>query len=324
MTDIPQLFPEELLHGYRGRIRLINGLRDGNAVNAWLNGRKTGNRGHASRERSFVDLVAEHNGCTMRHVVMQHSLWPFTAAVDRPDSAEEIEELADRQSGRTAMLRVARREAWFCRSCVDEDLAFWGVAYWRRNHQLPGVMWCDKHETPLHHASLNRIEAGPPDHSLIDAETTDAAWVDELRSNPTLRCFLEIGSVILEAQLRLDRRHCVGAIRRGVPEEETCATSEGIEVALVRAALERLPVGWLSATFPRVLWQQPDRVGVFCTAFRRHFQAYPLSTASLALAAALTFGTLERSLVELGARGANGAQAAPATRRRIQGSLSDR
>ena len=37
----------------------------------------------------------------------------------------------------------------YCPECVKEDILVSGVSYFRREHQLPGVVICAKHETPL-------------------------------------------------------------------------------------------------------------------------------------------------------------------------------
>lgn len=37
----------------------------------------------------------------------------------------------------------------WCPECVDEDVECYGISYYRRNHQLPGVKVCDKHGSYL-------------------------------------------------------------------------------------------------------------------------------------------------------------------------------
>lgn len=40
----------------------------------------------------------------------------------------------------------------YCRQCAAEELAAYGISYWRRTHNLPGVMVCLKHHTALFEA----------------------------------------------------------------------------------------------------------------------------------------------------------------------------
>lgn len=36
-----------------------------------------------------------------------------------------------------------------CRNCIDDDRAQFGVSYWHRSHQYPGVWVCERHRVPL-------------------------------------------------------------------------------------------------------------------------------------------------------------------------------
>ncbi len=37
----------------------------------------------------------------------------------------------------------------FCPFCITNDKVYYGVAYWHRSHQMPGVIFCHKHNEPL-------------------------------------------------------------------------------------------------------------------------------------------------------------------------------
>lgn len=300
IATIPKLLPEELLHGYRGRLRLLNDLRDEVAVMTWLNRLERGETVYRSREMSLAELVAKHNESSAYGVVMQHSLWPFTAAVGRPDGVADVERFGQQQSGRTAMLRTARPQAWLCLACVEEDLDFWGLSYWRRSHQLPGVLWCDKHETALQSCSQGSFIAGLPDQCINSATRQDSAWVRELRSNPTVSMFVEICAVILESGLVLDADRCARAISSRSVRQGLCSTRAEAGQALLKLALERLPMRWLQAAFPKVDWSRPERILLFDTVFR-HVPSYAASTVAIVLAAALTFTSVDTSLDELSA-----------------------
>lgn len=63
-----------------------------------------------------------------------------------------------------------------CYQCVQADIDTFGFAYWRRDHQLPGCLVCQKHGTPLlsqqhDHDSIHNKAFIWPDEgwSLIDA-----------------------------------------------------------------------------------------------------------------------------------------------------------
>jgi len=293
MMLVPDLLLEELLDGYRGRLRFLNDLRDRQAVTATLNGLHIGHDGHQARERSFVELVAKYNRRSIHHVVMHHSLWPFTAAIGRPNSVSDIERLADQQAGRTAMMRSARPDAWLCPKCVAEDLAFWGASYWRRSHQLPGVLWCDKHHNGLRRANLNELQAGPPDHCLENAEPLDTGWIESLRSNSIIQRFLDICAGILESGAPLDKTHCTHSIVLAAVGAGLCSRSQDVGRALFDLACSQLPVEWCCSAFPRINWTRATGTAMIDAACRVQ---YPTSTAAIAFVGALVFRSADNAL----------------------------
>lgn len=299
MMDIPTLLPEELLEGYRGRLRCLNMMRDGQAVAGALNGLHLGKgTSHPARELSFVDLVAKHNRCSAHQVVMQHSLWPFTAALGRPHDPAHVEQLMHTLAGRTAVMRVARPQAWLCPDCVHEDLGFWGVSYWRRGHQLPGAMWCEKHQTPLHPTSRGAIQGGPPDHCMPVAEPPDVAWVESLQSNVVVQRFASICAGILDSAPVLDRVHCAVAVVAGAIRAGICGRPDDAGDALSALARERLPQAWRANVFPKINWSQTGSIPMIDAVC--HVQRYPASEVAIAFVSSLIFDSADEALVTLG------------------------
>jgi len=291
---IPRLLPEELLSGYRGRLRMLNGLRDGLDVTIKLNGARLGRRNHQRCELAFVELAAEHNECSLYDVVMQHSLWPFSSAVDRPRLQEEVECVARTQSGRTEVMRAARPDAWLCGSCVKEDLAFWGVSYWRRGHQLPGVLWCDKHGTALRRASLCSIELGPPDHCLDKTEDLDAETFQRCQSNGIGQTFVGICSDVLASAVPLTRTACARALVEKALESGACQRPRDVGMVLSDLARIRVPLEWRRHAFPKIDWTRGGLVKMIDAVCR--VQQYPASTAAIAFVAAIIFNSADDAL----------------------------
>lgn len=294
----PGLLPEELLNGYRGRLRLPNGLRDGVHVNAWLNGLEFGSPRQIARVKPFVALVAKHNRSTTYEIVVRHTLWPFTAAVGRVSDPAAVDDLAYERSARTAMMRTVRPHAWFCQACVEEDLDFWGLSYWRRSVQLPGAVWCDKHLSPLCFTSLGAMDSGPPHHFLDGAESADSSRVEEAQSNPFVRSFVEICAGILDAGLVLHRGRCADAIWDRSSDLRTASPGPAFARELVSRALECLPHWWLQVAFPKINWSRPEAVMLFTSVFGS--SSYPASSSSMALAASLMFTSSDEALAALG------------------------
>ena len=51
-----------------------------------------------------------------------------------------------------------------CRHCVSDDLSTFGETYWRRSHQLPGVLVCPTHGLPLHETNVRFRSPGRHEH----------------------------------------------------------------------------------------------------------------------------------------------------------------
>lgn len=69
---------------------------------------------------------------------------------------------------------VVRGTEWFrvCADCVRNDLAVLGETYWRRSHQLPGVLVCPAHgarlvETPVAYRPLGRHNFVPASEEVL-------------------------------------------------------------------------------------------------------------------------------------------------------------
>lgn len=68
----------------------------------------------------------------------------------RPDDADALA-----ASNGLATLSNGRAHLWrWCPSCLAQDSERYGVAYWHRKHQLPGVVVCNEHDTSLIEATL--------------------------------------------------------------------------------------------------------------------------------------------------------------------------
>ena len=95
-------------------------------------------------------------------------------------------------------MRLARTGAYFCAECAQEDLGFHGQSYWRREHQIPGLLWCPKHSTPLRYMDDESAFLLPPVALINDAHAVDAEWAKEMAGNETVQRYLQICSTLME------------------------------------------------------------------------------------------------------------------------------
>lgn len=231
-----QLFPDELLKGFRGHIRFHNNFRDAEDTCAALNtNRAFGDTKLAMRPDSFVKLISDHTGASIPDLVFRHSVWPFTACMRRVAGEAEVEAYIESPYGRTDLMRKTRQFAWTCPDCQREDLDFWGETFWRCSHQLPGQVWCHKHGTALEKTSLGHIDVGPPDH--FDSYIPDDIDAEELQTHRRIAEYSSLCFAILDGGLTFspsicaerivsqakkiglgtNRKECVDVILRQVP-----------------------------------------------------------------------------------------------------------
>ena len=109
---------------------------------------------------------------TIDDIIEQATLYPYHRAFITPQRDTEIRRLIGYGSGmglKTLLGRVANRFGAnpvlrYCRECALNDLRQFGIAYWHRCHQLPGVLACAVHGSALQvwhdqpsHANRHRL-----------------------------------------------------------------------------------------------------------------------------------------------------------------------
>jgi len=143
----PSPMPEELHRGYLGRVININGLKsEKDAINriSIMFGLETNPRYTWQYCAEELGLMA---GMTEEKFIRFHSNYSVNGDLTisflyYPDS--EI-----RTTSKSQLIYGICPYANFCKECVSEDEVFHGFSYWRRDHQIPGQLWCPKHRIAL-------------------------------------------------------------------------------------------------------------------------------------------------------------------------------
>lgn len=189
----PALLPDETAHSYLGRIMRLNGWSDPKEALREIGVWSTDKNGSTPKPVP-VDALARVAGLELTQFVRHHTLLghkrAFAAELDRPTLVHGSPEA--REVLRVTGLYTAREGSYFCERCAAEDVAFHGVSYWRRAHQLPGTCWCCKHNWPLSFNRDDNAMHNPPTAFLGKCSTLDGEWVNGLRQNPWISRFLSI------------------------------------------------------------------------------------------------------------------------------------
>lgn len=201
----PAAFPDEFAIGYAGRFMKMNALSDEKIAFQMLR-EWGGNPSASSREVPKIELLAKVAELETARFVRDHTAIALQCAFsatqlcvphgscDRPGLLWSV------------ALRSLRPGAYFCTKCVHEDIEFHGMSYWRREHQLPGLYWCQKHDAPLAIVRMKHAFRLAPSAYLSSHEKLDAQWVDKLRQCPRVLNFLLVCDDLIARTLPLPER----------------------------------------------------------------------------------------------------------------------
>jgi hypothetical protein len=138
--------PGEFCLGHAGRFAQLNGFNDSMEffrAFGWPN------ESIFTWRDSYFSLLAAMSELSVANYLHDHSTALFWRLRKRNIVVGHIKALFEEQLTGVAM-RTLRRSAYWCPTCIENDLGADRVSYWRRHHQIPGVHYCAVHGTPLH------------------------------------------------------------------------------------------------------------------------------------------------------------------------------
>ncbi len=147
---LPTLLPDETLYGLAARIGQINGYRSDQQTCEKLFGKS---------EQPRVADIAVHFDHFSR--VTRNAYGDINNLVRRTTSLPLMTGLGlyndslYKQLGIIEPLSLASFSNGFpylwrwCDYCIEEDINLYGITYWHRRQQLPGVFVCTRHKTAL-------------------------------------------------------------------------------------------------------------------------------------------------------------------------------
>lgn len=177
---------------------------------------------------AFLDRLPPGHNLTAEAIIQRHTLVPYyTFSRSAHDASRIKQRLSDHKSIRT----LPRVDVWklntpeylqFCPKCVETDL-IGPVAspYWRRSHQLLGVVVCPDHGVPLFRSEIGRHKDAEPRDFISLAEVVELGSYSRIEVRPEyLKKCLQIAEdtlwILKDSKIRdknLSRRHkdwCLG------------------------------------------------------------------------------------------------------------------
>lgn len=159
ISYFPSLLPDETLHSQLSRFHLLSGNIDARITLDLFFGTHT----HLATSLlpSHLDHMTRHLpdwlGITRGKLLERSTLLPYYRPFIPQERLARCEELSGGANAGALKIGMGMAASQVgggnpfrcCRCCVTEDLRQFGVAYWHRTHQLPGVYMCASHALPL-------------------------------------------------------------------------------------------------------------------------------------------------------------------------------
>lgn len=249
----PAVLPDEYALGYKGRLMRINGIVDPKQVVDWM--RKMPGATKDVQQASVVELLAAVAAMPPSEFVRHHTTLPFQrgfayrpAYLGLPHGSPENRALL-----RSTALRPIRPGCYFCSQCVQEDVAFHGTSYWRREHQLPGFFWCRKHRSSLRYVERDGAFLRSPAEFVDACNVINDSWVAGLLGRGPINRYMNIATELSVEAMPMDERDVSRVVRQR-------AIAQGLHVGRGRAhrppiadrIRESFDAAWLASVLPEI------------------------------------------------------------------------
>ncbi len=206
MVVTPASLPDEFVRGYRGRVLRLNGWRQDRRDELCMLEQFIGKK-VSSHDIPMGELLACMAQVNLEHFARSHSMYPLQRAIANEVGGGLLGVGGHRKLAMDQLFWVPRPRAYLCRACIEEDLAFHGISYWRREHQISGQYQSNKHrlplmsvETRLHHAFHES-----PAWVLPEATPVPTQMLARQISSPAIDRYLEICSHLLVGTMVLSK-----------------------------------------------------------------------------------------------------------------------
>lgn len=249
MLVCPAPLPDELDRGYLGRVMRLNGVTLEHRMHALLYRYFGLDQTLARYHRAPVEALSMMAEMTTEQFIQSHSTMPLRRAV-----TEYCSDLAHGSTERRTLLynsamRLIGDYAYFCPECATADVAFHGMAYWRRSLQVPGRLWCERHQAALQRAPSRALFDSPTNWIKGAARVPDRLIAAGASNEAVIRYF-GIAEELMRTTAPISRRSLRLAFlnrARKLKEEENFLGKTSGSISLSRILQMKFPDCWLCA-----------------------------------------------------------------------------
>ncbi|CAN7585812.1 TniQ family protein [Acidovorax sp. LjRoot118] len=245
MSTLVQLspFPEELDRGYLGRLMLANGCIDTCSAFNLIERHFQIERG----SRTTHDLLSRAAQMDSRHFGLRHTTMPLTDGISMFRGAECFPETTLKPERSSKRRKVTTN---FCEECMKADVKFHGISYWRREHQTPGHLWCEKHQSPLRFIYTAEPGLRTPSFYVDQGGKVSDGLVVEAQRNYGVQQYLLLVDALYEREKPLDGDSVHAAIfERAANLGMGIRRKDTARVFIDDRVRDQFPATWLNNVF---------------------------------------------------------------------------
>jgi hypothetical protein len=286
--------PGEIAQGYLARLKAINGYPSIKVTSKELRQKYTFSA-DGKRLVQLPYLLAGAVGMPPEEFCRLHTLLPFNRAVTGDFVELPHGSVLNPKIVQYRGKKLPEPAGRCCPRCVREDTEFWGYAYLRREHQLPGVVSCGKHEELLVWTDSTDALSRPPIQILDCPAPTLHGLEPSITRHPVVSRYISIAEYWLSGHRPIPLDKMIAVLQVRGDKVGVRRSVKGHKRLLSDLALDTCPLEWLTLLVPKIKDKKP---GVYQSPLDHIFnsQSTAFRSGYYALALALLFDTAEEAL----------------------------
>jgi hypothetical protein len=287
--------PEEFISGYIGRLARLNFEKSNLNFLSTCGGSKL--KGINANPIRALQNISQAIGLELSTFVQQHTLIPLINATTASLlSIPHGKQLQNFSSWRSLSRSYSNRAA-YCTNCAEEDLDFHGISYWRRRHQIAGMIWCEKHvqTTLLSIDHINAFEISPNEWRVNHPSQKASAL--GYSSFPLYRRYTDVCNALLDRPTPIHYDFIQSAFRKQIRDGGPNWNYQPGKPIISDLLFMQAETGWIDNIFPE--WKRKQKGLEFSSVDSVRYHTGSSVIQSIALSFAALFDEPEIALSKI-------------------------
>lgn len=192
MNFLPQIYEDELLYSVMSRYKQMCGMVSKRAFLKDLFGKEIKWKSISFPQyiNEFVDNIPPNSKICSKDIIIKNTMFAFYTSFLSEDKTSKVydsmalggNQLIEGIVGMRGSKVKNSKYLKYCPVCFKEDIEENGESYWRRLHQVPGILYCDKHEVSLNDSKVLNTDSRL-DYVCLNEDSIDASSMDNYSSD---------------------------------------------------------------------------------------------------------------------------------------------